>query len=250
MSREEYDIHKKFIGYCETNNMDMIENMLTNHNIAMQTPPPNNYSYKHPICRAAYSGHLDLVKYLLKYCKDKCDPYDLEKYIIDVVYDAWVGKHSVDIIRYIITIYNEYTGKELYRNTVAYVHTDVPLGNERNIFTMFFYKICTYGDYGEYDMAKTNELLYWIYDMAYDTKTFVDFNYDNTSIFQYACLRGNLDLVKFMIEMTSFKYLYYEPIPHSQAIKLHKKFSSRMWCAQFKSAFIPEELGTFDLSIA
>ena len=50
MSREEYDIHKKFISYCETNNMDMIENMLKNNKIAMQTPPPHNYSFKHPIC--------------------------------------------------------------------------------------------------------------------------------------------------------------------------------------------------------
>jgi len=205
--RKRYMIHRDLIDYCQNNDMNKITETLSNHKIAMQTPPPHNYGFKHPICAAASYGHLDLVKYFLAYCKEINEPYDLEKYIIYVIYDAWSFQHHISIMFYIISIYEEYTGKHLYMNKIAYTPGGHPL-NDCNIYTMIFWTVLYYGSdvkKNNINMNDMNKFLSYIYNQAESVNVFVDFNYMNNGIFTNACKMGNMELVKFMIENTSDK---------------------------------------------
>lgn len=216
--RKRYKIHKEFIGYCENNDMDKIKETLLNHKIAMQTPPPHNYSFAHPICVAASYGHLDLVKYFLNYCKEINEPYDLEKYIVYVIYDAWHFRQHINIMFYMISIYEEYTGKHLHMNKIAYTRSGHPL-NDCNIFTMIFWTVLNYRP-KNINMDDMNKFLLYIYNQAQSVNISVDFNYmidvkNINNIFTSACEMGNLELVKFMIENTSGKNI--------KKIRIHSK---------------------------
>lgn len=216
--RKRYKIHKEFIGYCENNDMDKIKETLSNHKIAMQTPPPHNYSFVHPICVAASYGHFDLVKYFLNYCKEINEPYDLEKYIVNVIYDAWCRRQHINIMFYMISIYEEYTGKHLHMNKIAYTRSGHPL-NDCNIFTMIFWTVLNYRP-KNINMDDMNKFLLYIYNQAQSVNISVDFNYmidmkNISNIFTSACEMGNLELVKFMIENTSGKNI--------KRIRIHSK---------------------------